>query len=753
MRLTLRTLLAYLDDILEPSQAREIGDKVSESGYASALVDRIREVMRRRRLTAPDLTGPGSGIDPNSVAEYLDNTLPPDAVADVEKVCLDSDVHLAEVAASHQILTIVLGEPVDVPATTRERMYALGPIAPTLDSAEMNGRKPADGKAMPASSETARSGAKSELVPDYLKPAPAWKRYGPVAVGLLVGGYWLALVWGDLGLMPNDKPNNGGDAVTALGPDVADGLDAVGDGTDQDTAGSEPQPEIDALLAMNSEPAAQSGGDGGSPRTGGSTGPGGTEVAAVTPPAPKSFDELKGFDPPAPPDAPAAEPKPSTARMPATTAASRPVSAVPAVSPAVGTPPQPQAQPTATVPPAVTPTTTAPADEPAPQPQDLPLPQIVYTSRDGVMAQAADDGWHVMPHRSLLKKGDRLATPAPFISYIEIDSLDISIQLHGGTVIEVVGASKDEAVILRLVRGNVALRRGPGEPANPVTIGLLLNDELCRLTLQPGNSVTGVSVEPAEPNGFEVELGPNRYIGKLFVVTGHVSFHSELASVEKLSGPAWLPLTPTDRHAIATTAQQSPLLATPEWLAESIEQSPVQRRYGVAFEKGIDSERPLIDSLPALVSENPTLSSFAVQAMSIMEIHSPLIAALAQVEYGDVREVAFHGLRQWLALAPENAGKLRAELNNVFQPDQVEVVYRLLWGYNADDGRNPVTSQMLIDWLSHDNDVIRQLAIIQIYQLTGQRHDYRATNPEKQRRTAIEQFEAFMKKNGGKLVN
>ena len=150
MRLTLLTLLAYLDDILEPSQAREIGDKVSESGYASALVDRIREVMRRRRLTAPDLTGPGSGIDPNSVAEYLDNTLPPDAVADVEKVCLDSDVHLAEVAASHQILTIVLGEPVDVPATTRERMYALGPIAPTLDSADMNCRKPADGKAMPA---------------------------------------------------------------------------------------------------------------------------------------------------------------------------------------------------------------------------------------------------------------------------------------------------------------------------------------------------------------------------------------------------------------------------------------------------------------------------------------------------------------------------------------------------------------------------------------------------------------------------
>src|SRR5437016_168640 len=102
MRLTLRTLLAYQDDILEPVQAREIGEKLNESSFASSLVSRIREVMRRRRLTAPTLSGPGMGIDPNLIAEYLDNTLPPDGVADVEKICLESDVHLAEAAACHQ---------------------------------------------------------------------------------------------------------------------------------------------------------------------------------------------------------------------------------------------------------------------------------------------------------------------------------------------------------------------------------------------------------------------------------------------------------------------------------------------------------------------------------------------------------------------------------------------------------------------------------------------------------------------------
>jgi len=80
MRLTLRTLIAYLDDVLEPSQIKEIGKKLEESSYASSLVERIKDVLRRRRLTAPEVEGPGSNPDPNTVAEYLDNTLTPESV-------------------------------------------------------------------------------------------------------------------------------------------------------------------------------------------------------------------------------------------------------------------------------------------------------------------------------------------------------------------------------------------------------------------------------------------------------------------------------------------------------------------------------------------------------------------------------------------------------------------------------------------------------------------------------------------------
>jgi hypothetical protein len=221
VRLTLRTLLAYLDDMLDPAETKSIGEKVAESDAAQELIARIKQVTRRRRLTTPPATGPGS-FDPNTVAEYLDNTLATEQVADVEKACLESDVHLAEIAAVHQILTLVLSQPALVPPTARQRMYGLIRGREAIPSRRARAAPRANGDSEPDSrpeeDETLLLG-----LPMYRRHA-AWVRWlVPVAAVLLLAVIGLA-IWQAI--------------PRTTGPAVAGGTPPAGD-----TAKEQPLPQ------------------------------------------------------------------------------------------------------------------------------------------------------------------------------------------------------------------------------------------------------------------------------------------------------------------------------------------------------------------------------------------------------------------------------------------------------------------------------------------------------------------------------
>ena len=125
MRLTLRTLLAYLDNTLDPQDADLLKTKLAESGFATQMVQRIRGLLAQSDLPAPSPLARGPVEEANVICEYLDSTLPVEQVAEVERACLDSDPHLAEAAACHQILTMVLENPASVPVVLRDRIYQL----------------------------------------------------------------------------------------------------------------------------------------------------------------------------------------------------------------------------------------------------------------------------------------------------------------------------------------------------------------------------------------------------------------------------------------------------------------------------------------------------------------------------------------------------------------------------------------------------------------------------------------------------
>lgn len=231
MRLTLRTLLAYMDDILDPNDQEELGRKIEASPFATELIHRSRDAVRRLRLSAPEVLGGDSddlhdgdrNLDANTAAEYLDNTLSPDEVAEFERSCLEAGPHadmlLAEAASCHHILTLVLGEPAEVDADLRQRMYELSKYsAPTDAKAPVEGKAHAEAKqvriepshrtpeVMPAEPAASNSVGRRRVdpdeasVPDYMLEAARARRsarrrlVGALVLAAAVGGGATAIV-------------------------------------------------------------------------------------------------------------------------------------------------------------------------------------------------------------------------------------------------------------------------------------------------------------------------------------------------------------------------------------------------------------------------------------------------------------------------------------------------------------------------------------------------------------------------------
>lgn len=112
MRLTLRTLLAWIDGVLPPAEREELAGKVAESPVAPKLIERIRQAVED--APPPPVGGRSEADDPNAVAEYLDNVLPIEQLEPFERHCLESPAALGEVAACHRILADVARHPESV---------------------------------------------------------------------------------------------------------------------------------------------------------------------------------------------------------------------------------------------------------------------------------------------------------------------------------------------------------------------------------------------------------------------------------------------------------------------------------------------------------------------------------------------------------------------------------------------------------------------------------------------------------------
>ena len=123
MRLSLRTLLAFEDNVFDVEQHRRLEQLLPADKNAEATLRRIRSIVRNPSLGVPGLVDQQEELDPNYVAEYLDHQMSGSVQEKFETYCLSADKYLAEIASVHHILSNVLGEPARTSRECRLRCY------------------------------------------------------------------------------------------------------------------------------------------------------------------------------------------------------------------------------------------------------------------------------------------------------------------------------------------------------------------------------------------------------------------------------------------------------------------------------------------------------------------------------------------------------------------------------------------------------------------------------------------------------
>ncbi|WP_425396598.1 hypothetical protein [Aeoliella sp.] len=721
MRLTLRTLLAYMDDILDPSDQENLAQQVTESEKASELIHRTRDATRRLRLGAPPVLGEGMELDPNYAAEYLDSTLSGDEMGEYQQVCLDSDVHLAEVASCHHILTMVLGEPAEIDPEMRQRMYGVPGRVDEWHQSHVAAAAPAPAAAATAAAvpetQPAATGEDEPVshVPDYLKEEES-SNFGKLALAfaaclmLGVGAFVLfsegGLLSGDQELAQND-PNataggpegtaNGGDVdvppVPPLGPD-----DPVEPSTPGEPVEQPAEPEVEGGAAPEPPP-----------------------TEPTTPPDTQAQDPEVDTPPMVTQDSP-------------TEGATEPV-VEPVVEPTdnatpPATPPTEDAQPTDPTtdePPRVAmntdvptvPTTNVPTDNaaeagdeaPLPPPEAAPMGTMIVTNQVLLRWDDETAEWYRMPPRASVKAGDQLLSLPTYRPSLSLAPV-LRVEMCDGAMATVGYADDGKTIRLELAYGRFLLHNTGMETTE---VELMVSGDTRTIELA-STGVLGLDVDRPFVPGADVEASLGEFAATFYAPGGKVTWDTEGTPllVDKPAQWSW------KEPALVSITDNV------EWLdGQSLDY--LEQNVSSYFNKQLTGDQPARVQTLELYESSRRREDKALAAVCGTHVGQfvPFVQALADTQQQSSWDEHIAELRRAISRSTQAATLVHQTLTQQRGAALADDLFQMLRGYTPEqigttpeDVQSGVTRQ-LIDWLKHDRLEYRVLAIYNLKQIYG----------------------------------
>ncbi len=694
MRLTLRTLLAYLDDILEPADAEVLGAKIRESDFAGGLIHRIRNSVGRLRLSSPQLLGKGLGADANTVAEYLDNELPSERVPDFEKVCLESDVHLAEVASCHEILTLVLGEAANVEPTLRQRVYALNQagaatgakVATTrrIDAAVAS-RDLLSGLEQGASAETDHAGttAGREDV-DTSRRTSAGIRWA--LAGLLLTLAAALVIWR---LSPTTSESSLPLNLATLAPDDGQGetppATVVGDVATPSAIETPGQPVGEA---SELEP--------------------GPEPSTVASNPPSDADPASLSMEPAPPAVNEAAVPDASIR---TNESAEPTRDVP-----VG-PPIPQ-------PTVMEPEKVIPAESTEAVPRLQPI-QRRYPDQQPLAVWQQEQGiWRLMEAHDPVLPGQSFLAPALFQAELLLgDELEFASL---GPARWTIPGDASQPWQLPLGRFQLSGKAGTKPQFEFSSAGHVIH-----LDFTEPASVVDLEIRPESEPGVDPLKSRAETQVRIWVRTGEVSLRLDEGTAESVRADNlwWM----NDQGRVEVRPELAPIA-----MSESLREIDLQARRDVSSQ--LVGEPSLQAALMSGWHDRRSdVRSLAARGLAALGVFEPLIETFRDPKYHAAWQSHFLALQEACHQGPESAGQVQKALLVSGGPDG-QALYRMLWGYRSDQLRSG-DARKLVNYLESPSLPIRVFALESLREITGSTARYRPDYHSNRRKESVRSWQ------------
>jgi len=750
-------MLAYLDGILEPEDAQNIGKKIEESSFASDLIHRIRDLQRRLSVAAPDSTSAGSSLGPNAMAEYLDNMLPPEKVAEFEKICLDSDIHLAEVSACHQILTLVLGEPAEIEPASRQRMYDIraqyaqskvDDISISADSqTEIVLPPPMPDFSTPSkAAATDRKARPKPAIPDYLREPIKKYRWISIATAGVAGVCLLIIVLKASGRF--EPGTTMGNMLVGLGivkeniqvaletkktatQPVKTASDATAKAKPEDKASGpelKSSPESAAKATTPASVAAESVKPSGTEQPSAAPYPGNTEKASASEKtATQSEPASETGDKGSVPESGAATQTGATAKADV-------------VQSQDATPKEPAETPKQPSDGELAENAALPGGAKPPEDKTPPISDRLgrYTSDDQILLlnAGADADWQRLASKEFLYANEQILALPTYRPEITLGA-GVKLRVLGGTDLELLPANAREPAGMKIRFGRIVTMPLANAGAH---LRIIIGTRAGVITYVDPEATVAAEVRNIHAPGVNPETETARITADFLVTAGHVLWDETGQKTLEIAAPARLKIDNQLPPEITVSKE------FPKWItAEPIGYS--DRGASATISQRLlelPPSRPAQRGLMELAEHRQKeVRWLAIRCLSYLGYFDPMVKVLDDAEFKLDWSDYIIQLREAVARDPKTAAAVRNSLENCY-PQAAGEMYRMLWGYTNKDLESG-EEEKLVKFLDNDKLAVRVLSFWNLKDITGKSLSYPPEQTQARRQPSIQVWKQRLK--------